>query len=119
MKRLLIICLLFINSYSTAQIIVDNVDVNAQPIKYLEILGVQKFMSFKVTVSVDYGQSIKWGAIQAIKGPDGKNMEFNGMVEALNFFDKNGWEYVNNFAVSEGQQSVYHYLLRRKNNQDL
>ncbi len=50
---------------------------------------------------------------QSIAGPKGQ-ITFNSMVDALNFMHDNGWEYVNNYAVSVGNSSVYKYLLKKK-----
>lgn len=51
------------------------------------------------------------GTGQIKKG--GKYFSFNSMIEALNFMNDNGWEFVNAYAFSTGSQSVYHFLLKR------
>lgn len=99
-----------------AQVKVDGTDINQLPeVKYVELLGVQKAFSTKVTVIIDFGQKMSFGSDQRIEGPDGKAIVFNSMVEALNFMCKNGYEFINNYVVTIGQsQNIYHYLLRRR-----
>jgi hypothetical protein len=95
---------------------VDGIDINSMAdVKYVEIVGIQKFLSTKVTVVIDYGQKFNWTADQRIEKEDGKPIIFNSMVEALNFMNKNGWDFVNNYIVTMGSnQNVYHYLLKRR-----
>jgi hypothetical protein len=38
------------------------------------------------------------------------------MIDALNFMSKNGFEFVNAYAITMGNQNVYHYLLRNLKN---
>lgn len=95
-----------------AQIIIDDVDISEMDIKYVEIVAVSKFMSNKITVRVDYGQDALTG--QKMKDRDGKALVFASVVNALNFMDKNGWEFISNYVVTEANQNVYHYLFRKK-----
>jgi len=43
----------------------------------------------------------------------GKVHTFNSMVDALNFMGSSGWEFVQAYTVTIGQQNVYHYLLKK------
>jgi hypothetical protein len=36
------------------------------------------------------------------------------MIDALNFMTKNGYEFVQAYALVLSNQNVYHYLLRKK-----
>lgn len=49
-----------------------------------------------------------------MKDENGKNIEFNSMVDAMNYFGKQGWEFVQAYAVTMGNQNVYHWLLKKK-----
>ena len=115
MKRFLIVgMLLLFGSTVFAQIVVDGKDIADMELKYVQILAVQKFMSQKVTVIVDYGQKVKWGSAQRMEKPDGKPLVFMSVIHALNYMDKNGWDYVNNYTIAVGGQNVYHYLFKKK-----
>jgi len=97
-----------------SQVTVENVNINELDIKYCQLSGYNKsFFGQNIIVTVDYGQKFDFGKKQQIKGPDNKPIEFNSMIDALNFMEKNGWEYVNNYAVSSSGGSIYHYLLKR------
>jgi hypothetical protein len=118
MKRLTILALFSLFScVLVAQINVDGKDINADDnLQYIEILGADiGVFKKKIVVVVDYGQkvAIMDGKDSAVKDASGKVVIFNSMIDALNFFVANGWEYVNSYAVTITNTSVYHYLLRR------
>ena len=96
-----------------SQVTVDDVDINKLDIKYCEVVAKAAMFSMKVVVFIDYGQDFSWKA-QTIKGSDGKDMQFNSVIAALNFMYKNGWDYSNNFVVTDKNGSIYHYLLKKK-----
>lgn len=105
---------LAVSSTAFSQLNVDGVEIGSLDIKFVEIVAAAKFMSQKVTVQVDYGQKYKMGQLQKIKGIDGKNKVFMSVVDALNYMDKNGWDFVTNYVVTEQNQNVYHYLFKKK-----
>lgn len=100
---------------SFAQVSVEGVDINALEIRYCELQGYNKSLfGQKIIVVVDYGQEFKAFQSQVIKGPDNKPVVFNTMIDALNFMEQNGWEYVDSYAVTSGNGNIYHYLLKKK-----
>jgi len=117
MKRILLVWALALSSLAAkAQVIVDGVDINTKAdIEYIEIVGTQVgVFTRKIVVVVDYGQKFEFGEAQTITGADGKPAKFLGITDALNFMVHNGWEYVNQYIVTIGNQNAYHFLLRRK-----
>jgi hypothetical protein len=111
----------------TASIIICGLTVKAQtvndtPLKdidveYVQILGTSKLLSTKLTIEIDFGQRTKFfssGKETIVKDIDGKAVDFNSMIDALNFMSKNGYEFANAYAITVGNQNVYHYLLRNK-----
>lgn len=92
------------------------IELNSLDVKYVELLGYSKLFSRKISVSVDYGpyEGFIMDPEEKSKKGKAKAMNFYGMVDALNFMDKNGWEYVNSYVITSGSQNVYHYLLKRK-----
>lgn len=106
--------LLLLATSLRAQVVVDGVNINDTGTQFVEIVAMSKFMSAKVTISVDYGQELKLGESQRIEDAQGKAKVFKGVVDALNFMHANGWQYLNNYVVTTGNQNVYHYLFQRK-----
>lgn len=117
MKKTLIaitLCMAFA-SYTDAQT-VNDIPLKDVDVEYVEIVGTAKFLSTKLTIDIDFGQRNKvWtGKDTQIKDVDGKKMEFNSMVDALNFMTTNNYEFVQAYIVTISNQNVYHYLLKRK-----
>lgn len=97
--------------------VVDGVNVGERTdIDYVELVGVAKLFSQKLTVRVDYGQKFSWDNDTRVEGPDGKPIVFNSMMDAVNNFSVWGWELMFAYDVSTGQGggTVYHYVMRRK-----
>lgn len=67
--------------------------MNAENFIYCELVGTGRMLSNKVKVQVDYGQETSfWKGISYMKDENGKNVEFNSMVDAMNYFGKQGWD---------------------------
>lgn len=81
---------------------------------YAEIVGESRFMSNKVTVSIDYGQSTSFFESTKVKNDDGSNKKFNSMVDAMNYMGALGWEFQQAYVVTSGYQLVYHWLMRKE-----
>lgn len=120
MKKIInLIALCVLPLLAKSQITVDGKDITSDStLTYIEIVGADiGLFKKKLVVGVDFGQKLSiWdGKDSAVKGADGKNVIFNSMVDALNFFSRNGWIYENSYAISvPNAGSVYHFLLKRK-----
>jgi len=79
---------------------------------YAEILGYSKFLSTKVSVTIDFGQNTTLFEDTRLRDENGKVINFNSMVDAMNWMGAQGWEFVQAYTASEGDQSVYHWLLK-------
>ena len=44
----------------------------------------------------------------------GKKVEFNSMIDALNFMTTNGYVFEQAYTVTIGQSNVYHFLMSKK-----
>jgi len=85
--------------------------------QYAEMVATQKLFSTKITLTIDYGDPlILFKSDFRVKDSAGKVESFNSVVDAMNYLDSKGWEFITAFPVSTGQSggSVYHYLFRRK-----
>lgn len=82
---------------------------------YCELIGMAKFLSTKVTVAVDYGEERSFFQDTRMRDEQtGKVASFNSMVDALNYMGTKGWEFVQAYVVTTGNQNVYRWLLKKK-----
>lgn len=117
MKKLFLLVLIASTTISTNAQTVNDVPIKDIDVEYVQIVGTSKFLSTKLTIQIDFGQRTKFfssGKETIVKDEDGKVMDFNSMIDALNFMSKNGFEFVNAYAISVSNQNVYHYLLRNR-----
>ena len=102
---------------NSKKVIVEGVNINALPnVKYCQLLGYNEgWFKKKIIISVDYGQEfVPFSQGMRITDQSAKPIVFNSMIDALNFMENNGWEYVNQNSVSSnGGGYVYHFLLKR------
>lgn len=82
---------------------------------YCELVGMQKMLSPKVTVSIDYGEQRTYFTDTRIKDENGKVTVFNSMIDALNYMGRDGWQFVQAYTVGGGSSPyVYHWLLKKE-----
>jgi hypothetical protein len=118
MKNLFCCILLTIivqTSYLNAQ------SVNGIPIKdinvpFIQIVGRSNITGTRVTVEIDFGQESEYFSTDdtRIVDENGKNLKFNSMIDALNFFSKNGYDYRDAYTLTRGSTDVYHFLLKKR-----
>lgn len=97
------------------KVLIDGKDINTDTsITYIELMFAQKFMSFKVKCIVDFGQEIEWGSDTRVQNADGTSRNFNTVIDGLNFFTKNGWDFVTTYPITIGGSNVHHFLLKRR-----
>jgi hypothetical protein len=130
MRKLLLSFVLLFSVIATAQdaesnysiIVVDTDIMQIEGLQYIELLGAAK-LNGDIIISVDYGQKTKlFGKAQTIRDESkgsfqngtAKNMTFNSTIDALNWFDARGWNYVNQYSVTIGNSNVYHILLEKE-----
>jgi hypothetical protein len=87
----------------------------SQEYTYCELLGTAKLFSTQVYVSIDLGERRKFFEDKRMKNEDGTPKTFNSMIDGLNYMGQDGWEFVQAYIVTIGNQNVYHYLLKKKN----
>ena len=118
MKKLtyIIVFLFYCTSYSQS---INGVPFSEIDSQYIQIVGTAKVLSSKVTINIDFGQSTKlFGSSKkqfAILDKENKKVEFNSMIDALNFMTKNGYKFEQAYVVSTGNSSTYHYLMSKEN----
>ena len=125
MKTLIIIAMLAIANIAAAQ------DNNVLPLQdmekpvetptyfYAELVGTANFGGNKIaSVNIDFGQAKKYAEDTRLRNADGSIKKFNSMVDAMNWMGSMGWEFVQAYVVTMGNQNVYHWLMK-KNTQNM
>ena len=105
-----------------AQVIVEGININKlEKVKICQVVAQGKLFSKKVTITIDYGQEIKWSSNKGsqIRDENGEMRKFNTVIEAINYMENNGWEYINVAVTTiwtgkSGNIEVYNYYFRRK-----
>ena len=95
---------------------VNNIPLKDINVEYVQIVGTTKPFTTKVIIQIDFGQRDRLFDTNdtVIKDAEGKRLELNSMIDALNYMTQFGYEFVQAYAFSTGNQNVYHYLLRKK-----
>lgn len=113
MKKFFLVAVLALIGFSAnSQVIVDDVNINDLDIKYVELVGRAKINPTKIKVIVDYGQPFSFKS-QAIRGAAGEKAAFNSMIDALNFMEANGWEFVSNYVINNAGEITTRYILKK------
>ncbi|MCP9235129.1 hypothetical protein [Lewinella sp. JB7] len=109
MKKLFFALALVIGSFtaSYAQVVVDGVNINnLEEVQMVRMIAQERFLSSKVTIFIDYGQSINGGSrnrMEVIDPSSGDRIKFNSVMHAVNYLIANGWAYVEAMVLpSEG-----------------
>lgn len=117
MKKILLSALILICGITLKAQTVNDVPLKDIDVEYVQIVGTSKLLSTKLTIEIDFGQRTKFfssGKETIVKDTEGKAVDFNSMIDALNFMSKNGYDFVSAYTITLGNQNVYHYLLKNK-----
>lgn len=117
MKSLKLLAAVALFSLGAKAQTINDVPIADIDVDYVEIVGSAKAFSNKLNISLDFGQHTKLFSSSkstTILDENGKNLEFNSMVDALNFMAKHGYNMVQAYTVTQGNSNVYHYLLRKE-----
>lgn len=96
---------------------VVSLSMKAQKVEqYCQMTAMQKLLSKKVTIDIDYGEERKLFSFKDTRVKDelGKVKNFNSVTDALNHMGRSGWKLINAFPVSDGSQLIYHYVFKRE-----
>ena len=84
---------------------------------FCEIVGTGKVLSSKVKIQIDFGQKTSYfGKYKTFMVDEsGKKIEFNSMVDAMNYLAKFRWKFEQAYVVTNEStnQNVYHWLLSK------
>jgi hypothetical protein len=121
MKKVLIIMAMLLSGMAYSQT-VNGISLKDLNVDYVMIVGQGKVFSNKVNVEIDFGQETsiwKGGKEMKLLDENGKKVELNSMIDALNFMSTAGYEFIDAYAITvdngiAGKQNAYHWILRRK-----
>ncbi len=84
---------------------------------FCELVGEGNLFGTKVKISIDLGKKGSWKTYESkLVDENGKEIEFNSMVDAMDYMGKLGWNFNQAYAITEGgisKQNVYHWLLSK------
>ena len=94
---------------------VNDVPLKDVDVNYFQILG-KITMSGKRTLKIDFGRDHGyWDKKNVeIKDENGKEVKFSTMIDALNFFNKNGYELDQATAIANPSTNILVYILKKK-----
>jgi hypothetical protein len=85
---------------------------------YALLVGTQKMIGNKVTITIDYGQATTFfentARTMQVIDKDGNATKFNSIIDACNYMSSKGWVYVNAYSASSKQGICYHYLFKKR-----
>jgi hypothetical protein len=97
---------------------VNDIPLKDIDVEYIQVIGTSKLLSTKAVVQIDFGQSTKLfnrATDTRIRDENGNFVEFNSVIDALNFMSANGYDFVDAYSTVINQQNtIYHYLLRKQ-----
>ena len=113
MKKLFLALALVVGTATAAfsQVVVDGVNINnLDEVQMVRMIAQERFLSNKVTIFIDYGQSINGGSrnrMEVVDPSNGDRIKFNSVMHAVNYLIANGWTYVEAMVLpSEGNAST-------------
>ena len=113
----LFLCSMFLFSQTNEPLsngIEVNQFTNPANYEYCQIVGTTaNLLGTKLNIAIDFGQERKFGEDIRLKGEDGKTIKFNSMIDALNYMGSLGWEFVQAYAITIGNNNIYHFLLKK------
>ena len=84
--------------------------------EYVQITGEPRMLSDKINLVVDYGQERKrlFSKPMMLMETGNREMEFNSMIDALNFMTRHGYALVESFGVNKEFPYSQHLMRKRK-----
>lgn len=77
-------------------------------------LEARQRLNGRVVISVDFGQQRQVMSRNLLRDSAGNPVEFNSVVDALNWMNAQGWEFVNAYSAVSGSDGTSNYVLRRR-----
>lgn len=118
MKKLIVfsviaVCLAFAQAKAQT---VNGVRLSELRSTYIEISEFKRYLSDKIFIHLEYGQKIEDARTNAvIKDDDGKDLEFNSLIDCVNKLKNYGYELFEAYTLKyDERNAVKYYILKRK-----
>jgi hypothetical protein len=101
------------NSFSQT---INDIPIKEIDIEYIQIVGSGNFRVGKIGVRIDFGNENKYLSTKEIriKDENGDLLEFNSMIDALNFLSKNGYEFIDSYTIPHDYNDTCYYILKKR-----
>ncbi|WP_281235142.1 hypothetical protein [Flavobacterium gelatinilyticum] len=97
---------------------INGIPIKDLNVKYLQIIGTEKYMSSKLNIAIDIGQRTALLSSNKdtarIKDEKGEVLDFNSIMDALNYMSAYGYEFVQSNIVTIEKSNTYYYLMKKK-----
>ena len=113
MKKLLLLFILSSLNQLNAQT-VNGIPISEIDVEYIQIKGISNPNSYKINILIDFGQEMKYYTNGNITDDKGKKVKFNSMIEALNFMNKSGYDFVQAYGIFSASKNIDYYIMKRK-----
>jgi hypothetical protein len=118
MKKLIsvTVCLVILGLSQSFSQTVNDIPIKDIDIEYIQIVGSGSFRVGKVDVKIDFGNENKYLSTKEtrIKDEKGQLLEFNSMIDALNFLSKNGYEFIDSYTIPHEYNDTCYYILKKR-----
>lgn len=120
MKKIItiILCFSFFGVCNTFSQTVRDIPLKDIDAKYIQIVGFPRMLTNKIGVFVDFGQEnqVLGKNNNMLRDENDEIFLFNSMIDALNFFSRNGFEFEQVYEKTRRDEIVYFYILKKKVN---
>lgn len=112
-RKLFLLAIVFLSVGLFSQTI-DDIPISDLNSTYIQIVGEEQ-SNGEVEIYINYGQKQKvLKHKKRLKDNNGKDVRFYSMIDALNYFDEYGYDFVNAYVITIKNENVYHYLLKKR-----
>ena len=82
--------------------------------QYCQVIATPRPLSNRVTIDIDFGEQRSIWRDERLRTYDGRLKKFNTIIDALNFMGKEGWIFINAYAVNNGSMEIYHFAFKKQ-----
>ena len=114
MRITVLLLFLIFSSTAYSQVFVNKKDINKRLVNYVEVWEKYNKETEKFFAMVDYGQvddkSDSKGMLLRMTNDQGQLLEFNGIIDIVNYMGRNGWEVLHVKTIDNYES----FIMKRK-----